>query len=155
MALSSPRKKQAAVASAAVGVPVLGAVAAGTQWAAAASSPPAAAITVTAKTDTTGPTDDTVFTISGVVRGAQPGAKVRLQSRQTPTATNTTPAWSTLPYTTFTDKDDKFSLAVKMETSGSYDLRVLHPQDKAGPATAFSDPILVNVSAASDSTKQS
>jgi hypothetical protein len=155
MALSSTRKKQGAVASAAVGALVLGGVAAVTQRAAAAGSSPSAPITITGKTDTTEPTDDTVFTISGEVTGAQPGAEVRLQRQQAPTATNTTPAWSTLAYTTFTDKDDTFSFSVKMETSGSYNLRLVHPQDREGPATAFSDPFSVNVTSTSGSTKTS
>jgi hypothetical protein len=167
MAFSSPQK-QGAVASAAVGALALAGVAVSTlgpSSAPAGAGPVAAAavpepdvagpdgsgatsstISVTAKADNARPAEDTVFTISGEVMGAQPGAKIRLQRQQTPTETNASPAWSTLAYTTFTDKNNKFSFPVKMETSGSYNLRVLHPQDNEGPASAFSNPFAVTVS---------
>ncbi|MBS2537808.1 hypothetical protein KGQ20_34150 [Catenulispora sp. NF23] len=181
MALTSKQKKQGAVVTAAVGALALGGVAVSTLGSsssadskpivAAALPQPAAAIpmattpspsgssataiTVSAKADNTKPADDTVFTISGEVKGAKPGTKIRLQRQQTASSTNASPAWSTLAYTTFTDKTNKFSFAVKMETAGSYNLRVLHPQDKEGPETAYSSPFAVSVSPTASSSASS
>jgi hypothetical protein len=104
-------------------------------------------ITVTAAADNSTLTDDTVFTVSGEVTGAKPGTKLRLQRQQTPTSGRSSTAWSTLAYTTFTDNDGKFSFPVKMESSGSFTLRVLHPEDSEGPQTASSSPFTVTVSA--------
>ncbi|MEY9926626.1 hypothetical protein ABH926_001248 [Catenulispora sp. GP43] len=170
MALTSRQKKQGALATVAVGTLALGGIALSTlgptaspadskpvaaaavpQPAAAPAAPqsPAAAaatIAVTAQADNTKPGDDTVFTVSGVVTGAQPGTKIRLQQQKQSTSRSASSAWTTLAYTTFTDKDDKFSLPVKMETAGSFNLRVLHPQDKEGPHTAYSMPFSVTVS---------
>lgn len=109
----------------------------------------ATAVTITAKSDNGKPSDDTVFTVSGEVKGAKPGAKIRLQRQQAPTSANASPAWSTLAYTAFTDKSNKFSFPVKMETAGSYNLRILHPQDREGPETAYSSPFAETVSATS------
>ena len=182
MALTSKQKKQGAVVTAAVGALALGGVAVSTLGpsssadskpivAAALPQPAAAvpmaatpspsgsssatAITVTAKADNTKPADDTVFTVSGEVKGAKPGTKVRLQRQQTTSSTNASPAWSTLAYTTFTDKSNKFAFAVKMETAGSYNLRILHPQDKEGPETAYSSPFAVSVSPTASSSASS
>jgi hypothetical protein len=124
----------------------------------ASGSSAATTIAVTAQADNTKPGDDTVFTISGEVTGAKPGTKIRLQQQQAPasssssssssssTSRKASPAWTTLAYTTFTGPDDKFSLPVKMETAGSFNLRVEHPQDKEGPQTAYSIPFSVTVS---------
>jgi hypothetical protein len=179
MALTSKQKKQGAVVTAAVGALALGGVAVSTLGssaapadsrpvAAAAVPAPAAApnalpnaapspsgsssattITVTAKSDNGKPGNDTVFTVSGEVKGAKPGTKVRLQRQQAPTSANASAAWSTLAYTAFTDKSNKFSFPVKMETAGSYNLRILHPQDREGPETAYSSPFAETVSATS------
>ncbi|WP_194915759.1 hypothetical protein [Catenulispora rubra] len=177
MALTSKQKKQGAVVTAAVGALALGGVAVSTLGSSAApansadskpiaaaavpapaaspspsgssSSSSATAITITAKSDNGKPADDTVFTVSGEVKGAKPGTKIRLQRQQTPTSANASPAWSTLAYTTFTDKSNKFSFPVKMETASSYNLRILHPQDREGPETAYSSPFAETVSATS------
>jgi hypothetical protein len=173
MALTSRQKKQGAAVTVAVGALTLGGVAVatlGTPDSAAGSNPVNAAavpapagtlnaapnsaaspsgsttITITAQAEATQLTDDTAFLVSGEVKGAQPGTKIRLQRQSTPTSKNSSPSWSTLAYTTFTDKSNKFSLAVKMETAGSYNLRILHPQDREGPATAYSNPFAVTVS---------
>lgn len=174
MALTTRQKKQGAVVTAAVGALTLGGVAVSTLGpssvpanskpisAAAVPGPGAApsspgpsstTITITAKADSTKAGDDTVFTVSGEVKGMQPGAKIRLQRQQTPTSAKASPVWSTLAYTTFTDSGNKFSFPVKMETSGSYTLRVLHPQDREGPKTAYSSPFTVTVSAAASGKK--
>ena len=178
MALTSKQKKQGAVVTAAVGALALGGVAVSTLGssadsansansgpvAAAAMPAPAAApaaapspsgsssattITITAKSDNGKPADDAVFTVSGEVKGAKPGTKVRLQRQQTPTSANASQAWSTLAYTAFTDTSNKFSFPVKIETAGSYNLRILHPQDREGPETAYSIAFAETVSATS------
>ncbi|MEY9890960.1 hypothetical protein ABIA35_003918 [Catenulispora sp. MAP12-49] len=122
-------------------------------------SPAAAAaagtVAVTAQADNTKPGDDTVFTVSGEVTGAKPGTKIRLQRQQTTTSHKAASAWNTLAYTTFTDQDGKFSLPVKMETAGSFNLRVQHPQDKEGPQTVYSIPFTVTVSSTAASAKTS
>jgi hypothetical protein len=180
MALTSRQKKQGAVATAAVGALAIGGIAVSTlgssaspadsrpvaaaavpQPAAAPAAPqsPAAAaagtVAVTAQADNTKPGDDTVFTVSGEVTGAKPGTKIRLQRQQTTTSHKAASAWNTLAYTTFTDQDGKFSLPVKMETAGSFNLRVQHPQDKEGPQTVYSIPFTVTVSSTAASTKSS
>ena len=166
MALSSRQKKQGAVVSAAVGALALGGVAVSTLGSsatdaarpvAAQAAPPIAAsstsspapsssssatITIKASADNTKPTDDTVFTVSGTVTGAQPGAKIRLQRQA---ATPKDQPWGTLAYTTFTDKSNKFSFLVKLEDAGSFNLRILHPSDREGPTSATSDPFAVTV----------
>ncbi|MEY9858246.1 hypothetical protein ABH935_003859 [Catenulispora sp. GAS73] len=171
MALTSKQKKQGIGVTAAVGALALGGVAVSTLGSSAApadsqplaaaavpapaatpspsGSSSAATITVTAKSDNGKPSDDTVFTVSGEVKGAKPGTKIRLQRQQAPTSANASPAWSTLAYTAFTDKSNKFSFPVKMETAGSYNLRILHPQDREGPETAYSSPFAESVSATS------
>ena len=174
MALTSKQKKQGAVVTAAVGALALGGVAVSTLGSSADSadsavsgpvaaaampapaatpspsgSSSAATITITAKSDNGKPSDDTVFTVSGEVKGAKPGTKIRLQRQQTPTSANASPAWSTLAYTAFTDTSNKFSFPVKMETAGSYNLRILHPQDREGPETAYSSAFAETVSATS------
>jgi hypothetical protein len=121
--------------------------AAGGPGSAGASQGTTTGITVTAAADNSTLTDDTVFTVSGEVTGAKPGTKLRLQRQQTPTSGRSSTAWSTLAYTTFTDNDGKFSFPVKMESSGSFTLRVLHPEDSEGPQTASSSPFTVTVSA--------
>lgn len=88
-----------------------------------------------------------MFTVSGEVTGAKPGTKLRLQRQLTSASGRSSTAWSTLAYTTFTDDNNKFSFPVKMENSGSYKLRVLHPQDSEGPETVYSTPFTVTVSA--------
>lgn len=159
MALTSQHTSKGAGVTAAVAALALGGVAVSilAPSASAADSRPtprepaaasATAITVTGKADSSTVTDDTVFTISGEVKGAKPGTKIRLQRQQAPRSAYSTPAWTTLAYTTFTDQSNKFSLQVKMESSGTYNLRVLHPQDTDGPQTAYSNPFSVTVSAA-------
>ncbi|MEZ0111881.1 hypothetical protein ABH920_005899 [Catenulispora sp. EB89] len=135
------------VAAAAMPAPVPAAAPAATPSPSGSSS--AATITITAKSDNGKPADDTVFTVSGEVKGAKPGTKIRLQRQQTPTSANASPAWSTLAYTAFTDKSNKFSFPVKMETAGSYNLRILHPQDREGPESAYSSAFAETVSATS------
>lgn len=180
MALTSRQKKQGAAVTAAVGALALGGVAVatlGTASAPAGSKPVAAAavpapagpanaapgpgagpadgataLTITAQADTAKLTDETVFTVSGEVNGARPGTKLRLQRQSAPTAKNSSPGWSTLAYTTFTDKSNKFSFPVKVETAGSYNLRVLHPQDHEGPETAYSASFAVTVSGTAGSS---
>jgi hypothetical protein len=180
MALTTRRKKQGAVVAAAVGALTLAGVAVstlsssgspagssavaaaavpqGTQNAApnaapseTSSSSAAGTLTVTATADNSKPTDETVFTVSGEVKGAQPGTKIRLQRQAAPTSANAAPGWSTLAYTTFTDKGSKFSFPVKIENAGSFNLRVLHPQDKEGPETVYSSPFAVTVSGTASS----
>lgn len=101
-------------------------------------------ISVTAAADNSKLTDDTVFTVSGEVTGAKPGTRLRLQ-RQSSGRSATT--WTTLAYTTFTGDDNKFSFPVKLESSGTYNLRVEHPQDGEAPETAYSSPFTVTVTA--------
>lgn len=167
MALTSKQKKQGAAVSAAIGVLALGGVAVSTlgSGGAAVDRPVAAAavqqaavapqvvagvgesvggIAVVARVDNAKLADDTVFTVSGEVKGAKPGTKVRLQRK---TSGKSATGWTTLAYTTFTDTSNKFSFPVKMDSSGSYTLRILHPQDKEGPATVYSSPFSVTVSA--------
>lgn len=154
MALTSQQTKQGAGVTAVVGALALGGVVVsvlGPSASAARAAQPvqaAATVTVTGKADSSKVTDDTVFTVSGEVKGAQPGAKIRLQRQQAASAANSSPVWITLAYTTFTDKNNRFTLQVKMESSGTYNLRVLHPQDKEGPQAAYSNPFSVTVSAA-------
>jgi hypothetical protein len=180
MAITTRQKKQGAVVTAAVGALTLAGVAVstlsssgspagssavaaaavpqGTQNAApnaapseTSSSSAAGTLTVTATADNSKPTDETVFTVSGEVKGAQPGTKIRLQRQAAPTSANAAPGWSTLAYTTFTDKGSKFSFPVKIENAGSFNLRVLHPQDKEGPETVYSSPFAVTVSGTASS----
>jgi len=180
MALTSKQKKVGIAASMAVGALALGGVAVSTigspssnsagpaPVAATATAPHApattphtssasgtpgstsSAITITARTDNAKPADDTVFTVSGEVRGAQPGAEVRLQRQQasTPASSHHKQAWNTMEYTTFTDRNNRFSFPVKIESPGSYNLRVVHEQgkqDKQSPGTVYSEPFAVTV----------
>jgi hypothetical protein len=109
----------------------------------ASPTPTAAAITITAKPSVTSAGSDQVFTVSGKLTGAKPGAKIRLQRQTTPAKGSTPAVWATLAYTTFTGSDNSFSFLVKLDQTGANVMRILHPSDVDGPAQAYSSEFTV------------
>jgi len=97
---------------------------------------------LTAKSSSTSVGTDTVFTVSGKVADAKPGAKLRLQhatAAKDPKTGKTTDDWNSLAYTTFSAKDGSYSFLVKLDTAGTDKLRVYHPGDNEAAQGASPD----------------